>query len=60
MAGESSGRVGTSQARTVLRENPGRGPAKVLVEANDRLQRIRSLLAGALPPADTAPPRPAG
>lgn len=59
MAGEVSEPVGTSQARTVLREDPGPGPANVLVEANDRLERIRSLLAGVLSPADPAPPRTA-
>ena len=36
--------------RTVLREATGRGPAAVLVEANDRLQNVRNLLAAALSP----------
>ncbi|MGA8114241.1 MAG: hypothetical protein WCA46_11310 [Actinocatenispora sp.] len=40
----------SAQGGTVLREETVRGPATVLVEANDRLQEIRSLLAVAVKP----------
>lgn len=60
MAGTSSAQ--DTRTRTVLREDTGRGPAAVLVEANDRLQEVRSLLATVLTPATpdapADPPRP--
>jgi hypothetical protein len=42
-----------SQTRTVLREATGRGPASVLVEANDRLQDLRALLETAVSRTDS-------
>lgn len=55
MAGTTSAQ--DTRTRTVLREATGPGPATVLVEANDRLQEVRSLLATVLTPGtpDTRP-----
>ncbi len=41
----------------VLREATGPGTATVLIEANDRLQQIRSLLAAAVSPQQAHPAR---
>lgn len=45
---QMSNRRSGSDAPVVLRDTNRPGPASVLVEANDRLQDLRALLAGAL------------
>ena len=47
--------MNASDTPVVLRDTERPGPASVLIEANDRLQELRALLAGAMHAAE--PPR---
>lgn len=54
MSDQSAITAARTPSRTRLRERPEPGPATVLIEANDRLQQVRSLLITAVAPdADT-------
>ena len=54
--GSARGRgMNASDTPVVLRDTERPGPASVLIEANDRLQELRALLAGAMHAAE--PPR---